>query len=70
MSDTSQTEREEQYVTAGKAATLLGTTRMKIAELLKKGVLPYKENPLDARKKMIPLSAIEKLRAWSMTSVA
>jgi hypothetical protein len=55
-------ESEEQYVTASQAALALGTTRMKIGELLKKGILTTVADPLDRRVKLIPVRELEKLR--------
>lgn len=53
---------EEQYMTAGKAAEALGTTRVTLRRLIKEGQLPAERDPVDRRVLLIPVSAIEKLR--------
>jgi hypothetical protein len=55
-------ESVDQYLTASQAARELGTTRMKIGQLLKAGILPTIADPLDKRVKLIPVSALERLR--------
>ncbi|HET9111962.1 MAG TPA: hypothetical protein VFN78_14125 [Ktedonobacterales bacterium] len=63
-----RTQDEEQYLTASSAAKELGTTRAKIAKLIKSGVLPHIPNPLDGREKLVPLSAIDRLRQMGRRS--
>lgn len=58
-------EAEEEYLTATEAAHELGTTRAKMAALLKSGTLPFIDDPLDRRVRLIPRSAIEELRRLS-----
>lgn len=57
-----QMEKEKMYLTSAEAARELHITRARIADLLRRGVLPHEVNPLDQRVKLIPASAIEELR--------
>lgn len=57
---------EEQYMTAARAMSELGVSKVKMAELLRTGVLPFQINPLNRRAKLIPSRAVEELkRRWS-----
>ena len=56
---------EGRYITASEAAETLGVSRKKIAELIRVGELPTKNDPLDKRVKLIALSAVEELRRSS-----
>lgn len=56
---------KKQYLNAGEAAEALGTTRVTLRRLIKAGDLPTEHDPLDRRKIMIPVSAIEQLRRTS-----
>jgi hypothetical protein len=56
------TEQTEQYMTATQAMEYLKASRTKMAEWLKYGVLPWERDPLDARNKLIAVSALEELR--------
>lgn len=51
----------DEYITAKEARTILGVSKMKIAQLIAKGILPVSENPLDNRQKLIRRSDVEKL---------
>lgn len=50
-----------EYVTAARAAVLLGVSRVKMAKLLDKGDLSFERNPFDARQKLIPLVEVRRL---------
>jgi excisionase family DNA binding protein len=52
----------QQAVSVKEAAAYLGVSRSKIWILIKEGALPARENPLDRRERLIPLSALETLR--------
>lgn len=56
---------KKQYLNAGEAAALLGTSRVTLRRLIVEGKLPTEQDPLDRRKIMIPVSAIEQLRRTS-----
>lgn len=51
-------EQEREYVKASKAAELMGVSRVKVARMLNKGLLPFEHDPFDGRVKLIPLTAI------------
>ena len=53
---------EEQYVTVRDAREALGLSKVKMAELLRYGVLPWEPDPNDARAKLIPVSAIREFQ--------
>ena len=56
-------------VTVTEAAELLGTSKEKIARLVRQGVLTARRSTLDARRRLIPRSEIEELlRAEGRTS--
>ncbi|HZC04414.1 MAG TPA: helix-turn-helix domain-containing protein [Ktedonobacterales bacterium] len=58
-------ESEERYISASEAARELGVSRKKIADLIKTGELPTKDDPLDKRVKLIAVSAVEELKRSS-----
>jgi hypothetical protein len=45
--------RSNDLITTTEARNLLGIGRTKMAELIRKGILQYWTNPLDARKKLV-----------------
>jgi hypothetical protein len=49
-------------ITANEARALLGVSRMKIANLLKEGVLKTYQNPLDRREKLVSRAEVLELR--------
>jgi excisionase family DNA binding protein len=49
-------------VTMGEAAERLGITRVTLRRLVREGVLPVLENPLDKRQRLIPEAALEQLQ--------
>lgn len=53
----------DRAVTITEAAHRLGVSRHKVWKLVKEGTLPYTENPLDRREKLIPVDTIEQLAA-------
>jgi hypothetical protein len=61
------TQDTEKYMTTTQAMAYLKScglkaSRVKMAEWLKYNVLPWERDPLDARNKLIPVSALEELR--------
>lgn len=63
--DTMDTMEERAYLTAAQAQGELGVSKVKMAELLRTGVLPHAVNPLNRRMKLIPAVAVEELkRRW------
>jgi excisionase family DNA binding protein len=52
----------EQALTMTAAARQLGITRTTLRRLVREGVLPTLDNPLDRRQRLIPVSAIEQLK--------
>lgn len=55
----------DSYMSASEAAKELGVSRKKIADLIKSGELPTKEDPLDKRVKLITRSAVADLKQRS-----
>jgi excisionase family DNA binding protein len=53
----------EQTLTLNEAARRLGVSRHKVWLLVRDGTLPARQNPLDKREKLIPVSAVEELAA-------
>ncbi len=49
-------------ITAAEARSLLGVSRVKIAQLLRRGDLRYFTNPLDGREKLISRAEVEALK--------
>lgn len=49
-------------ITANEARSLLGVSRMKIANLLKEGVLKTYQNPLDRREKLVSRAEVLELK--------
>ena len=60
---------DEQYMTAAAAMEELHVSKVKMAELLRTGVLPHQVNPLNRRAKLIPVRAVEELKARWMGRV-
>ena len=52
----------EQYLSVTKAVEYIGTSHIKISDLQRDKELPYFINPLDNRKKLIPVEALDKLK--------
>jgi excisionase family DNA binding protein len=50
-------------LTMTEAAKRLGITRVTLGRLVREGVLPVTENPLDKRQRLIPESAIRHMEA-------
>ena len=48
-------------ITMTEAAQRLGVSLVKVRSLVREGVLPVRDNPLDKREKLIPVDAVEKL---------
>ncbi len=57
--------REPEYITIAEARELLGVSKPKIADLIKKGILPATEDPLDRRFKRVLKSDVERLAGES-----
>jgi len=51
----------EDQVTVKEAAQLLGTTKEKVARLVRQGVLTSRPSVLDARRRLIPLAELERI---------
>jgi hypothetical protein len=49
-------------ITANEARSLLGVSRMKIANLLKEGILKTYQNPLDRREKLVSRAEVLELK--------
>lgn len=45
------------------AQKVLGVTKKKISSLLAEGVIPFREDPLDKRVKLVNLADVERLRS-------
>jgi len=58
----------ENAVTLKEAARRLGVSRHKVWLLVREGTLPARQNPLDKREKLIPVSAVEELAATGKTT--
>lgn len=61
MQYTTDQRADGEYVTAKRAAELLQVSRVKMAKLLDKGILPFEHNPFDARQKLIPIAEVRRL---------
>lgn len=55
-------------VTMTEAARRLGITRVTLRRLVREGVLPTMENPLDKRQRLIPESALKTLQPTPSTT--
>jgi hypothetical protein len=55
-------QKPSDLITAAEARALLGVSRVKIAQLLKRGDLRYFTNPLDEREKLISRAEVEALK--------
>ncbi|HLV98692.1 MAG TPA: helix-turn-helix domain-containing protein [Ktedonobacterales bacterium] len=53
-------EQQERYVSVTEAREMMGVTVSKMTRLLKRGELPTKPSRVDARKKLIKLSDVQK----------
>jgi excisionase family DNA binding protein len=52
---------DEEWLTINEVAERLQTNRVKIWRMIKTGRLVARENPLDRREKLIPVSAVQEL---------
>jgi len=52
----------EERVTMREAAAMLGVSHAKMWQLVRDGILPAQQNPLDKRQRLIPIAAIKRLR--------
>jgi Helix-turn-helix domain len=50
-------------ITMTEAAEQLGVSLVKLRSLVRDGVLPVRDNPLDKRQKLVPVSAVEELQS-------
>ena len=57
-----QEEGGEEFLTVKEARDYLGTTKAKMARLLKEGHLPVYDNPLDRRVKLIRRADLDRLK--------
>lgn len=57
--------RADEYITIAEARELLGVSKPKMAELIKRGALNATEDPLDRRYKRVLRSDVERLAAES-----
>ncbi len=55
-------QKPSDLITVAEARALLGVSRVKIAQLLKRGHLRYSTNPLDEREKLISRTEVEALK--------
>jgi hypothetical protein len=55
-------QKPTDLITAAEARALLGVSRVKIAQLLKRGDLRFFTNPLDEREKLISRAEVEALK--------
>jgi hypothetical protein len=55
-------QKPSDLITVAEARALLGVSRVKIAQLLKRGDLRYFTNPLDEREKLISRAEVEALK--------
>lgn len=55
-------QKPSDLITAAEARALLGVSRVKIAQLLKRGHLRCFSNPLDGREKLISRAEVEALK--------
>jgi hypothetical protein len=55
-------QKPSDLITAAEARALLGVSRVKIAQLLKRGDLRFFTNPLDEREKLISRAEVEALK--------
>ena len=55
----------EQSLELSKAAEYLNVSRRKVWSLVKEGVLQYKRDPLDKRRKLIKIRDLKKLKESS-----
>lgn len=56
---------EDELMTIGEATEYLGVGNKKMAQLLKEGLLPWEQDPLDKRSKLVKRSDVEALKARS-----
>ena len=54
---------ESEYMTVAEAQAVLGVTKRKAADLIKRGDLHAEENPFDRRSKLVRRAEVEALRA-------
>jgi excisionase family DNA binding protein len=54
---------EEELLSMNEVAERLGVSRVTVWKMVKGEVLPARQNPIDKREKLIPLSAVEKLES-------
>lgn len=55
-------QKPSDLITAAEARALLGVSRVKIAQLIKRGDLRCFSNPLDGREKLISRAEVEALK--------
>lgn len=54
---------ESEYMTAADAQELLGITKRKMSDLIKRGDIPSEPNPFDRRSKLVRRADVERLLA-------
>jgi DNA-binding MarR family transcriptional regulator len=54
---------ESEYVSVAEAREILGVSKPRMAEILKKGLLAWEPNPVDERGKLIRRTDVEELAA-------
>jgi hypothetical protein len=60
---------ESEYVSVAEAREILGVSKPRMAEILKKGLLAWEPNPVDERGKLIRRADVEALAAKAGKSV-
>jgi excisionase family DNA binding protein len=52
---------EEELLSMNEVAERLGISRVTVWKLVRDGVLPAEQNPIDKRERLVPVSAVEAL---------
>lgn len=61
----------DEYMTVGEARERLGVSKPKMAQLIRDGLLPAMESPLDKRVKLVRAADVEALASrWSKKEAA
>jgi hypothetical protein len=54
---------QSEYLTAAEAQAILGVTKRKMGDLIRRGDLPSEPNPFDRRSKLVLRADVERLAA-------
>jgi excisionase family DNA binding protein len=54
-------KKKEELLSMNEVAERLGVSRVTIWKMVKSGILPAQQNPIDKRERLVPKSAVEAL---------